>query len=603
MLRRPKFAITVSSGALLALSAMLGAQTAAVTGANAVTAERHAVTRAAAVPCVRQGQANYPVEYYWKNALGMRLGSGSVSVVTSPSLWGGKIAPGGTFTLTLTHRTAQWPLLVSSYTTRWDLSSLLANADVIGQSGTGGISGSTLSITSTGTKRDPSPKVITFRVKQGTIGRSMTIRPTGISSVIAAPGQLGANTPAPPIQIVGGQSISPTKAVDDTATTGQGTPVSVPVLANDKATAATVSGVGKPNHGTAKISGNRVIYTPDPSFAGTDSFTYTITTACGTSTARVTVTASCDHKPVNLVNGSFETPPVATIDWNIPDASTNPGVGWHTTATDRKLELWNSAAGIPAADGRQFAELNANQVSTMYQDLPTVPGTRMTWSLYHRGRLGTDVMQVLIGAPGATVPQIPTGASSPDISDDNTAWGHYTGVYVVPPGQTVTRFAFRSVSAAGGSPTAGNYLDGVTFTTPTCLDTTKSVAKTSGSPGAQVKPGDILEYTFTTTNTGPTSTVNATFHDPVPDGARYVPGSTTLNGAAVPDVGGGFPYANPAPINSAAAAPGVLAPGATATVKYRVQVGSTVPAGGIKNCGTAAAENVVKPLRSCALTR
>ncbi|NUW44539.1 Ig-like domain-containing protein [Nonomuraea rhodomycinica] len=581
----------------------MGAQTAAVAGANAATGERQAVTRAAVAPCVRQGQANYPVEYYWKNALGMRLGSGSVSVVTSPSLWGGQIAPGSTFTLTLTHRTAQWPLLVSRYTTTWDLSSLLANATVVGESGTGSISGTTLSITSTGTKTDPSPKVITFQVKPGTAGRSMTIRPTGISSVIAAPGQLGGNTPAPPIQIVNGQSISPTKAVDDTATTGQGTPVSVPVLANDTATAPTISGVGKPAHGTATISGGKVVYTPDPSFAGTDSFTYTVTTPCGTSTAKVTVTASCDHTPVNLVNGSFEAPPVATVDWNIPDASTNPGVGWHTTAADRKLEFWRSGAGGgPSADGQQFAELNANYVSTLYQDLPTVPGTRMTWSLYHRGRLGTDVMQVLIGAPGAPVPQTPTGASSPDLSDDNTTWGHYTGVYVVPPGQTTTRFAFHSVSAAGGSPTAGNFLDGVTFTTPTCLNTAKSVEKASGSPGTQVKPGDILEYTFTTTNTGPTATVNATLHDPVPNGTQYVPASTTLNGTAVPDAGGGFPYAGSAPVNSPAAAPGVLAPGGTAVVRYQVQVGANVPSGGIENCGTAAAENVIQPLRSCTLT-
>lgn len=92
----------------------------------------------------------------------------------------------------------------------------------------------------------------------------------------------------------------------------------------------------------------------------------------------------------------------------------------------------------------------------------------MTWSLYHRGRLGTDVMQVLIGAPGATTPQIPIGATSANIADGNTAWGYYTGVYVVPPGQTITRFAFQSVSAAGGNPAIGNFLDGVEFRTPPC---------------------------------------------------------------------------------------------------------------------------------------
>ncbi|MEU0568223.1 Ig-like domain-containing protein [Nonomuraea sp. NPDC005983] len=476
--QRSRSALTALTCALSALLAASGTQLATGTAAHAASTARQAVTRAAVTPCVRQGQTTYPVSYYWKNALGMQLGSGSVSVDTSPSLWGGQIAPGSTFTLTLTHRTTRWPLLVTRYTTTWDLSSLLANADVVSESGAGSISGNTLTIPSSGTKTDPPSKVITFRVRQGTIGNSMTIRPTGISSVIAAPGQLGNNTPAPPIQIVSGQSISPTRAADDTATTKQDTAVSVPVLANDTATAPTISSVTQPGNGTATISGNNVIYTPAAGLSGTDTFTYTITTACGTSTATVTVTVTCAYKPVNLINGSFETPPVSVADWNIPDASTNPSVGWHTTASDNKLEFWQGgASGVPAADGRQFAELNANQVSTLYQDVPTVPGTPMTWSLYHRGRLGTDVMRVLIGAPGSTVAQIPAGASSPDISDDNTAWGYYTGVYVVPPGQTVTRFAFESVSAAGGSPTAGNFLDGVAFATPPCLPMTTNAAK------------------------------------------------------------------------------------------------------------------------------
>ncbi|MCA2221073.1 Ig-like domain-containing protein [Nonomuraea aurantiaca] len=338
------------------------------------------------------------------------------------------------------------------------------HGDVVSQSGTGTISGNSLHITSVGIKTDPSPKVIVFRARQGTVGGSMTIRPTGISSVIAAPGQLGNNTPAPPIHIVSGRSISPTNAVADTATTTMGAAVSVPVLANDIGTAPTISSVSTPGNGTANISGGNVIYTP----------------------ATVTVTVPCPWKPVTLTNGSFETPPVAVADWNIPDASTNPSVGWHTTATDNKLEFWRGgASGVPSADGRQFAELNANQASTLYQDLPTVPGTPMTWRLYHRGRLGTDVMRVLIGAPGATVAQTPTGASSPDISDDNIAWGYYTGVYVVPAGQTTTRFAFASVSAAGGSPAFGNFLDGVEFSTPPCPSAAGARLQAGGSQGTR----------------------------------------------------------------------------------------------------------------------
>jgi hypothetical protein len=77
-----------------------------------------------------------------------------------------------------------------------------------------------------------------------------------------------------------------------------------------------------------------------------------------------------------------------------------------------------------------------------------------------------------VGAPGSTVAQTPTGASSPDISDDNTAWRHYTGVYVVPPVRTTTRFSFESVSATGGAPNIGNFIDGVAFGTPLCSPAT-----------------------------------------------------------------------------------------------------------------------------------
>ncbi|WP_214105415.1 Ig-like domain-containing protein [Acrocarpospora catenulata] len=451
------------AAALLTLVTASAAQVMATGAAEAAPGVRKNTTS-----CVRPGQTTYPVNYYWKNVVGMQLGSGNVAVDTTPALWGGQIAPGSTFTLRLAHRTARWPLIVRSYTTSWDLSSLLANADIVSQSGAGTISGTTLTIPSSGTKTDPAPKVITFRVKQGTAGRSMTMRPTGISSIVAFPGQLGDNTPAPPIQIVNGQTISPTVAVNDTATTRQDTAVTIPVPANDTGSGTTITAVGKPANGTVAISGNSVVYTPPTGLSGTDTFTYTISTPCGTSTATVTVVVTCVTNPITLANGSFESPYVATANWNIPDASTNPAAGWRTTASDGMLEIWRSGfQGVPSADGQQFAELNASEPSTLYQDVPTVPGTVMTWSIWHRGRAGTDVMQVLIGAPGATVAQTPTGATSPNIATDNTAWRQYSGTYVVPAGQTVTRFSFQAVSSAGGG-AFGNFLDGVVFQTPPC---------------------------------------------------------------------------------------------------------------------------------------
>ena len=72
----------------------------------------------------------------------------------------------------------------------------------------------------------------------------------------------------------------------------------------------------------------------------------------------------------------------------------------------------------------QYHEQNANKAGTLYQDLPTIPGTTMRWHLKHRGRAGVDTMRVMIGARNGTLTQ-----SGPNIATGNTAWQQYTGVH------------------------------------------------------------------------------------------------------------------------------------------------------------------------------
>ena len=104
--------------------------------------------------------------------------------------------------------------------------------------------------------------------------------------------------------------------------------------------------------------------------------------------------------------------------------------GWATTASDTLIELWHTGFnGVPAGAGTQFAELNATQPSTLYQDVATTPGETIEWSLFHRGRSGVDVMRVIIGPPGG-----PLLAQGADISDGTTAWGRTTRRYTVPAG-------------------------------------------------------------------------------------------------------------------------------------------------------------------------
>ena len=201
-----------------------------------------------------------------------------------------------------------------------------------------------------------------------------------------------------------------------------------------------------------------------------------------------------------IINGGFESPTVASnyqfVNAN-NSASPAAGIAWDTTDPTKVVEIWHTGYnGVPADTGTQFAELNANNVGTLSQDLATTPGFTLEWSLAHRGRSGTDVMTVSIGPPaGPLVVQTPYGQTSSSISDGNTAWGHYHGSYTIPAGQTTTRFAFNSVSAAGGDQSYGNFLDSVVF----ALGGTNNVI--TGTKGSAANPGQTSTFPpGTTTN-------------------------------------------------------------------------------------------------------
>lgn len=229
--------------------------------------------------------------------------------------------------------------------------------------------------------------------------------------------------------------------------------------------------------------------------------------------------ASC-ATPTAVVNGGFEIPALPPGGFGLFDDSQVPG--WQTTASDGLFEYWGDGFnGVPAAEGNNFVELNANQVSTLYQDVPTTPGTTLQWSLQHRGRLGVDTLRVLIGDPSGPLIQ-----SGPDLSDGNTAWGTHSALYVVPPGQTTTRFAFVSVSAAGGNPTFGNFLDAVSFGTAPCLVVDKTVQNLSNRTPAE--PGDTLRYSVTVSNQGGIDAEDSIATDALPAGLTYTPGSLVI---------------------------------------------------------------------------
>ncbi|MCU1417071.1 MAG: hypothetical protein JWP32_1245 [Schumannella sp.] len=243
--------------------------------------------------------------------------------------------------------------------------------------------------------------------------------------------------------------------------------------------------------------------------------------------ANAAQTPSSCAPPVSLVNGSFETPAffsgvIITDQSNVP--------GWSTTAGDGQIELWEQSMGVPPGSGNQFAELNANVVSTLYQDLATVPGQTLRWQLQHRGRAGVDVMQVSLGAPAGPL------VTQAVMSDGNTAWGTYSGLYTVPVGQTTTRFAFESISSVGGA-SFGNFLDDASLGTAACVVVTKSVTNVSRG-GTDAVAGDVLEYTVDAQNQGGVPATSAVVTDAVPAGTTFVPGSITTSSGPVTDAAG-----------------------------------------------------------------
>jgi len=206
-----------------------------------------------------------------------------------------------------------------------------------------------------------------------------------------------------------------------------------------------------------------------------------------------------------LVNGGFEIPPL------VPGPTpANPFVqinesfvtGWHTTATDSLIELWesgytrtdgavtrtyNASTGAGFNDGQsQFAELNATQETALYQDVTFAAAGAVDYFYLHRGRLGdlagqNDILRLTIlyaGANGTfqSVFNNATGAytvaGDDQIAFTTTSAANFGGGWVANFGDNVFtsvaggtyRFAYGSVSAFGGDGlTFGNFIDNAAF--------------------------------------------------------------------------------------------------------------------------------------------
>jgi uncharacterized repeat protein (TIGR01451 family) len=201
----------------------------------------------------------------------------------------------------------------------------------------------------------------------------------------------------------------------------------------------------------------------------------------------------------SIVNPSFELPftgpraasinPFFTAtNWIAVDAGEIPG--WETTHpivangcpaggsitpayNCTPIEMWaNSFLGVVPAQGIVLAELNAYQLSKLYQNICMNTGETFSFNFAHRGRAGADQAQLQIGAANVvvldfTTPNTSTGVINPGggaVSTSATGiangWTRYAGIYTYTGASGVQPLGFSAISSAGGAG-SGNLLDDI----------------------------------------------------------------------------------------------------------------------------------------------
>ena len=203
---------------------------------------------------------------------------------------------------------------------------------------------------------------------------------------------------------------------------------------------------------------------------------------------------------------------------------------WRTTAADGMMEVWHSGyLGVRSFSGGQHIELNANIPSTAYQNFTAVAGQTFTLNFAHRGRAGTDVMNVSIGSPNPTSianSTAITGTVYQDLgnfTDGNTNWGYYSVPVTLPVSVTGTVFAvrFTVVSSAINDKSYGNFLDAISLGDPAPELTGHTLTVNCAATIT-----DLASF-FPSTNSPP-NTVQTWHNGPVATSSNLVTGSTPL---------------------------------------------------------------------------
>lgn len=196
-----------------------------------------------------------------------------------------------------------------------------------------------------------------------------------------------------------------------------------------------------------------------------------------------------------------------------------------------------------------YAELCAYEAGTaIYQDIRTVPGTLYKVRLKHASLNSTylDKMQVMIGTPGHEQPvemtrttvnghgdklnekstTIATKVTNSNNRHHADQWETYEGTYLIPDGQTTTRFTFKSIDAKQLD--YGNVLDDIVFDKAYRLSYDKNASDATGKvPSNQRGKENTVQPAKSKTFGSPvTRTAVLTYDKNASDATGSVPSNT-----------------------------------------------------------------------------
>ena len=170
-------------------------------------------------------------------------------------------------------------------------------------------------------------------------------------------------------------------------------------------------------------------------------------------------------------------------------------------------------------DGNTYAEMVASEPGrTIYQNLATIPGTLYKIRLKHTSlcKDNVDQMQVVINGTPIEMTRVAANGKAGDkvgeksktigtrVTNENRwhhsdQWETYEGYYVIPDGQTTTRFGFKAVNYL--DPTKGNLLDDVTFSRAYKLSYDKNASDATGKVPSDETADTVRQTKARTTGT------------------------------------------------------------------------------------------------------